>query len=724
MVKNILMNKSALGVITTIATILTATIYLLFPVFFLTITTDYFTFPKQMLVVIGSLSLFILLGIKAITERKVTFLMNPLNIPILIFSAILILSTVFSLSPLDAVLQSLPVILLGIFFLTTVNFLQEKSSFTIVVTCLIIGSAAATALSILANFNIYVLPFNETRNVGFNTHGSPIQYAAFILPILVMCFASLFNIYKRKKLHGFGKDYTNILQLVASVIFIIGIAIVIYQIVIAPQKPILLPFNHGFQVAFAAISQDSQRLAQSLLLGSGYGTFSNDFTRFVSPAFNSYPFWNLTFAFSSSYILELLATTGVLGLFSFAFIFVNFIRSKASATNPLFLATLTVFVLTLLVPFSFSLVFLLFALLSLFVAHRGIENAKGFDSITLNFVALKQGLISLSEENSKKSKENLILPAIILGLAVITSVFVLFYLVGTGANPRKGYVALINSDIKFARSFSQSALQSGTETYNLQTEAIKEYPFRSDYYRLFSQINLALAANIVAAQQGKQPTKEVQDNIIGLLQQSINSARQAVTLSPFNSLNWQNLGQIYRNLIGVGENAEQFAVASYDQAINLNPSNPGLRIELGGIYYQLQQWDLAQNTFTIATQLKADYANAYYNLGHVLEQKTDLQNALLQYQAVKQLVANDPENTSKIDTEIKAIQEKIGSQQQQAGDNISPSEDTTPLNVNLPQAEFPERDPREKIPSPPQGVVTPTEAPTPSGSQAQPTPTP
>ncbi len=516
------------------------------------------------------------------------------------------------------------------------------------------------------------------------------------------------DIVKKKKIQTITKDYTHIIQLVSAVIFVVASALVIYQIIVSAQKPILLPFNHGFQVAFAAISQDSQRMAQSLLVGSGYGTFSADFTRFIGPAFNSYSFWNLTFAFSSSYVLELLATTGVLGLVTFAFIFVNFIRSKARATNPLFLATLTAFVLSLVIPFSFSMVFMLFALLSLFVAHRAIENAKGFDHVTLNLVTLRQGLFSVSE-GSGKSKENLIVPTIILALSVLGAVYILFYLTGTGSTPRKGYVALISSDIKFAKSFTPEALRNGTETYNLQTQAITEYPYRSDYYRLFSQINLALAANLVNAQQGKQPTEEVQNNIILLLQQSINSARQAVTLSAFNSLNWQNLGQIYRNLIGVGQNAEQFAVASYNQSIALNPSNPGLRIELGGIYYQLKQWDLAQNQFTIATQLKPDYANAYYNLGHVMEEKGDLANALPQYQAVRQLVANDKANADKIDAEIKALQDKIGAAQQEANNEaIQPTTDNTPLNLNRPETEFPPKDPRVTIPEPPKGQPTPT----------------
>lgn len=714
--------KSASSIVDSIGTIVTATIFFLFPLFFLTITTDFFTFPKQLLVVFGSLLLLVLWGVKVVIEKRITLVTNPLNIPILIFAVILILSTFFSASLQDAVLQTTPVVLLCVFFFTTVNFIQEKSSYAIVLTSLIIGSALSAILSILAYFNIFLLPFEAVKSQAFNTHGSPIQYGAFLLPILALCLTSLIAIAKKGKLKSLTRDYSKLMQLGASVIFGIALGLVVFQVISSPQKPILLPFNHGFQIAFAAISQDSQRLAQSLLVGSGYGTFSTDFTRYVTPSFNGYTFWNLTFAFSSSYILELLATTGVLGLFAFAFIFVNLLRSKSKISNPVFLSTLVVFGLSLVIPFSYSIVFLLFALLSLFVAHRSIENAKGFDTISLNLVALKQGLIALSEEQQHhKKKENLILPIIVLALTLLASVFVLFYLTGSGATPRNGYIALVNSDILFAKSFSQQALRSGTQTYNLETQAINEYPYRSDYYRLFSQINLALAANIVNAQQGKKPSEEVQNNIIALLQQSINSARQAVTLSPYVSLDWQNLGQIYRNLIGVGQNAEQFAVASYNQAITLNPSNPGLRIELGGVYYQLKQWDLAQNQFTIAAQLKNDYANAYYNLGHVLEEKGDLQNALTQYQTVQQLVANDKGNLDKISSEIKAVQEKIG----KAQENIQtkqPTEDKTPLGVVKPQADFPPKDPRVKIPEPPKGQPnpTPTTTVTPSPS-AEPT---
>jgi len=692
------------SLINSVATILIATVYLVFPLFFLIITTDYFTFPKQLLIVFSSLILFVLWGLRSLVERKVTLLLNPLNLPVFLFALVVILSALFSLSMQDSILQATPIVLLCVFFFATTNFIQEKSTFAVVLTSLIIGSALSAILSILAYFKVYILPFTQTQTPEFNTFGAPVQYIAFLTPLIVLCIASLAALARSGKLASITKNYSNLLQTITTLVFGAGIGVAAFQIINSPQKPILLPFNHGFQIAFASISQESTRLVQNLLLGSGYGTFSHDFTRYITPTFNAYPFWDLSFSFSSSYVLELLATTGILGLFAFAFIFVNFLRTRKSFTNPLFLGVLTVFTLSLIIPFSYSLLFLLFALLALYVSHLTISNSKHTDNVAINFMSSNQGLFSVADE-SKRTKENIALPVIVFALSVGLCVFVLFFLTGGAGAPRKGYIALINSDIKFAKSFEPSSLQSGIETYNLQTEAIAEYPYRSDFYRIFSQVNLVLASNLVQAQQpGTEPSQEVQQNILGLLQQSINSARQAVTLSPLTVSNWQNLGQIYRNLIGVGENAEQFAVASYNQAINLNPANPALRIELGGIYYQLEQWDLAQQQFLVATQLKSDYANAYYNLGKAYEQKGDLTTALQQFQVVRQLVANDKPNLDTINEEIAALEAKIGEQASNEGESREPSEDDSPLAVPTPAAEFPEQDPRITIPEPPEAT--------------------
>lgn len=694
--------KASLFYINSVATVVVATLFLLFPIFFLTTTTDFFALPKQILVITAALVLFILWGARSVAEGKVSLLLNPLNLPVLAIGAIVLTSAIFSPSRLDALLQAVPFALAALMFFGIVNFIQDKQSFNVVLTSLIVGAGISSLLTILSYFKIYVLPMTQTQNQFFNTFGSPIQFIAFLTPLLILCVASVTTIIKNKNINALAKQYSELFQLAAAGVFGGAIALIFYQIITSPQKPILLPLAHGFRIAMASITPDPQRSLLSFLLGSGYGTFSTDFTRFILPAFNASPYWNLTFSFSSSYFFELIATTGIAGLIAFLFIIINFLRSKTSLTNPLFLSVIATFVLTVILPFSFSMVFLLFALLSLYITHLNIAGDRRTSNVSLNLVAFNQGLFSVSEESGRRKAENYTLPVLVLIISVLTTLFIAFFLVGNAGNSRKGYAQLINSDLKFAKSFSAEALKSGSQTYNLQTQAITEYPYRSDYYRIFSQVNLALASSLVATQQGNSsPSAQVQQNILGLLQQSINSARQAVTLSPMVSLNWQNLGQIYRNLIGVGQNAEQFAIASLNQAITLAPVNPALRIELGGIYYQLQQWDLAQNQFLIASQLKPDYANAYYNLGKTFEQKNDLNGAIQQFQIVKQLVAKDPENLKKINEEIAIIEAKIGEAAKAAEGNREPTEDKTPLEVNKPDTDFPDQDPRVKIPEPP-----------------------
>jgi tetratricopeptide (TPR) repeat protein len=159
-------------------------------------------------------------------------------------------------------------------------------------------------------------------------------------------------------------------------------------------------------------------------------------------------------------------------------------------------------------------------------------------------------------------------------------------------------------------------------------------------------------------------------------------------------LNWQNLSSIYRTLIGFGQNADSFAILANQQAIALDPNNPQEYINLGGVYYQLGQWDNAIRQFQIAIALKPDYANAYYNLGHALQEKGDLNNALVQYQTVKRLVVNDPTNLDRISKEIDSL-EKTGQPS-----SPSVSETGEPLTVSTPSAQLPPQNPPVKIPAP------------------------
>ena len=683
--------KKSIEFIDILSTVIISITVFLLPVFFLTNTTEIFTLPKQFLVILASAILLIVWGLKIIIERRVVLNGNPLNLPLVIFGAIILISAILSRNRFDSLIQTVPVVFAIILFFHIVNFVRDRKNFSIILSALVLGAAVSSLITVLYYFKLY-LPFINIQNQFFNSLGSVIQQLIYLVPVLIF---SLFFLAKKA---GFPKvkisidlinDYSFFVNLLSSAAILAGIAVVVYQIIALPNKPILLPYIYGFQTAAATITQDAQRFILSLLFGSGYGTFAIDFTRFKLPSFNlEQNIWNLTFSFSSSYFLELIATTGLLGAISYLGLVLSIIKIRV-VNNPLFAALFIILVASFILPFNFAAIALVTILSGMFVAFLNISQDKRVYDTAMSLVSTKSGGFSLetSPENHHARNVSPVFPALVLLLILIFIGFVGFY-----------SARFVISDIKFAESL-RLASANAQKTYLLENEAIRDFPYRSDYHRVFSQINLALANSLAQNIQGGSPSAEVQRSITTLLQQSINSGRNAVILSPLTSLNWQNLSQVYRSLINVGQNAEQFAVASMDQGIALDPYNPQLYIQRGGIYYQLRQFDAAQQQFQIAINLKRDFANAYYNLGHALEEKGDLQGALAAYQTVKQLSLGNQANLDRINAEISSLEAKIG--KTQASADVEPETSQAPLSISSPSAKLPPQKPPIKISAPP-----------------------
>ena len=309
------MNKKSIEFIDIVSTlIISATVFLL-PIFFLTNTTESFNLPKQFLVILSVLILLIVFGLKTVIERRVVLNVNPLNLPLGIFGAIILISAILSRNRFDSLIQTMPVVAALLLFFHVVNFVRNRKNFSIILSALVLGATASSLITILYYFKIY-LPFLNIQNQFFNPLGSVIQQLIYLAPVLIF---SLFFLAKKA---GFPKviistDVINVysffINLLSSAAILAGIVLIAYQIIVLPNKPVLLPYIYGFQTAAATITQDAQRFILSLLAGSGYGTFAIDFTRFKLPSFNlEQDIWNLTFSFSSSYFLELIATTGLL----------------------------------------------------------------------------------------------------------------------------------------------------------------------------------------------------------------------------------------------------------------------------------------------------------------------------------------------------------------------------------------------------------------------------
>jgi tetratricopeptide (TPR) repeat protein len=722
--------KPATGIIDKLSIALLGIFTALFPLLFLSSTTDSFTVPKQVLLILTVTFTIILFCIKSVMEGKVKLKTTPFDLPLVLFALFAFLSAIFSVNRFDSLTAFVPLFFSILLYFVIVNTTKTEKSLLFLISCLTSGAVLSGLITILSYLKIYLLPFVYTRNQFFNTYGSlldEIMYLALILPLTgYFAYGMLTGINKRRKnmleknmLEKIQKEEETTTKGVSTAftasfaILALTIGVIVF-IFFTNQKPIILPFETGFQTAFAAISQDTGRIFKSFLIGTGYGTYLTDFTRFKQPTYNDNALlWQFTFFRSSSFILELLSTVGFLGTLAFIFLLYKILKEK-NFFLPVLLGVIAAFIL----PFSFTMIVLFFILLAVFALIRAHDEPQKYTDIELYIVALKHGLFAAKPENqnphldTSEKQYSKVLPL----------VFSLVLLLLIGIPTYFSYRYMV-ADMTFQKSLIAASQNQAEPTYNLQRAAIATFPYRDVYYRGFAQTNIALANALATSQANSSASAEIQQNILILIQQAITSGRSATTVAPQTAFNWNSLSDVYRSLIGFGQNADKFAVLTGQQAEALDPNNPQQYIALGGIYYQLGQYDYAISEFSKAASLKKDFPNAFYNLGHALEAKGDLKDALEVYKTVRNLVKDNKENASKIDAEIKAVEEKIKQPNNQSRtNNQQPTEENqTDLEVDKPTTSLPERNPRVNIPGP---TLTPIISPTKSPGKTTPTPLP
>ena len=683
-----------------ISLLLLGVLFMAFPVIFTTITTNPMVLPKQALLGGVVTGLLVLQVVKMFAEKSVKLRRTSFDIPIFLLALFAFLSSLLAVNRADALIAFVPYFFAILGFFLIVNIAKDKNSLLFLMSSLIIGAVLLSIFAVLSFFKIYILPFPGTHAQTFTPLGSLLEQEIYLVLVFTISFYYVYRFLKSKakkealtpseytaKSPMSSQELTKAISFgTASFVVLMGIIVTTYAL-FKLDKPLLLPIEAGFQTAFSEISLDSGRIAQGFLLGSGFGTYATDFSRWKQASFNQYPdLWNLAFFRSTNFTLELLATTGVLGLCAFIFLLIRALREvRVSPQNKMLVSIIVLLLISIILPLNFTSQTLFFIILGLFAANQSLigKAQNRFFDIELQIVTFRKGFIAMEAPHARNEK-SLILPSV-TGVIILVLVGIIGYF----------SISYVVSDLTFQKSLVSAAQNNGSLTYQLQAQAISTFQHRDGFYRVFSQTNLALA-NTLASQQpaGSTPNQATQQNITTLIQQSINAARAAATVAPQTYLNWQNLSSVYRGLIGFGQNAESFAIATAQQSINLDPNNPQEYIALGGIYYQMGQWDNAQSQFQIAISLKPDFPNSHYNLGHALEQKGDLQNALAQYQIVRSLVGNDKTSLGQIDKEIAALQDKVKTE-------ANPTTNTNQtLNINKPETQLPAQNPPVKIPAP------------------------
>lgn len=455
----------------------------------------------------------------------------------------------------------------------------------------------------------------------------------------------------------------------AAVFVLVGLGVNSYQLV--QNQPRFLDWFSSWATAVETFKRHPLR-------GVGPGNYTVAFTSYRPREFNQTDFWTMRFGSAHSWILQVWTELGLLGLVGVVLLAYFSIKAARQQEDKRLVWFLSAIWLTLaFLPANLLLLFLLFLTLALVRTK------------------IKKRSFSLLVGEKDQNVAPILVSILLLGLVMAGGYF--FY-----EGVRAEYI--------FFKAVQAASQNRGNETYQLQSQAIQTNRFMSNYRTSFSQTNLAIANNIIQqAQQGEQQlTEEQRQQVSQLINQAVNEAKAAVALEPRRASNWQNLAQVYRQLVNLAENAEQWTLSSFQQAVALDSLNPQLRVSYGGFLFGLGRYEDAARQFEIAANLKPDYANAWYNWAHALKQQDKLEPAVARLQQAVNLVDKDSPNYETVRDELAEWKEELGGEEedipQQEGEEL-----TRPEPLPTKQLEEPIELSEEAAPPIEEGEETQTE---------------
>lgn len=645
------------------------TIYLVtffLPFAFLPVFVNAYSTPKIAVLTFGVILLITIRAIRTIIAGKFQLNLGSFDLPVAILVIVYLASAILrSPSKMDAFFLpgTATLFICSGFFYFFANGLKVEEKKEILAVWLISVSIVSLGFLLSASQILKSIPGipDLLKDPLFNLQGS-------VLDVAVLFASSLFigiGVAAQEKKIAIKAAF-----LTGAGILLLGLAVSVYVMLPGkPNTPALLDFGTSWSVAV-----DS--LKQSPLLGAGPANYTTAFSLFRPVSYNTTNFWQVRFNSARDFYLTVITETGILGALGLAlmiYFVIKMVKSDSKLLNNTYLITLIV-LLGIFTLFSATptLIFFLFLMLSL---------SSKSSTISANLTA------GAAEYSSARPFITSRVPAM---MVIIPALAILPFAGFWGA---KAMVA----DMQFKDSLDSLAKNDGLSTYNLMSLAIGKNPYIDRYHASFAQVNFALANSIA---QKKELTDDDKNNISQLIQQAIAQGKATVAINPQKSANWEILASTYRSIMPFAQGADQFAIATYQQAIALDPINPELRITLGGIYYALKNYKDAIDVFKLAAAAKPDLANARYNLAIALREDGQYERAVSEMTAVLSLVDKDSKDYETAKTELEALEAKVPAKTTTQGENLTAPSPTAAPAIK-PKLELPdEAQPPSPSPSP------------------------
>lgn len=652
------------------------------PLFFTGLTFQGIVFEKQIYFYFWILVALVAWAAKGALTGEMKIKRTPLDIPIMIFLAIYIVSTFLSVDkwhsfwgffgdPSRGLMSVIAMVV--VYYLIVNNF--NLRNFKWILGGLVVSSAIVSIFSVLVFLGVNIVPnaisslvplsligtvsglkifsgmmiplvmvvsfkMHESANKVINALG---YVVLALIPINLLLISMLFDkTISIIILFGVGFFLLYILSHVVrpkeNLTWIPMVVFVLTMVVLMGGKNNLAKVNAPVEVApDMKVSWEVAKgeLKDDAILGSGPSTYGYDFSKYKPQSFNNNIFYGIRFYQGTGLFFESLATIGVLGMVSLLIVAIAFINisiyliSRDKEKNKIyslgFLSATLVLIISAFIYRVEGTILLLGGLLG---------------SLTMAIIFVESGMledrcIRLSLKASPKFALTLAFVFIIVSASVAT----LFVYVG------KAYVA----DIYAGKAIREKSVSEAGSIASL-VKAINLNGKEGRYYSRAGQEYMVLANQEALKKEGEIDTAKLTNYV----SRSVAYAKEGAAKMPNDALAVSVMAQIYESLSLHVSDTLELAGKSYEELLVLEPHNPVAYLKLGQIKIipAISEKDEikkkvsikeAKDYFDKAINEKNNLAEGYYYLAITQNALDSKEEAI---SSMEKAVANDRNNTT------------------------------------------------------------------------------
>jgi len=636
--------------------------------------------------------------IKIIIRKKIDFQRTPFDIPILLFLASQIISTLLSIDIHTSIwgyysrfhgglISTLCYILL--YYAYANNLINKSKPYLITLKSLhvILTTALIVSLyAILEHFGIDKhIWIQDVQNRVFSTLGQPNWLAAYLLVLIPISIALLLKAKSKKSIITysllitifystllFTKSRSGFLGFIAAYIIFWALILIKNKLKAFPwKKSLLITIYLLFITSF--ISTDfTPSFKQFINRQSSPSATEAPATEKIAPP-------SITLGGSSSVDIRKVVWQGAVdiwkhypifgsGTATFAYSYYNFrpvahnllsewdfLYNKAHNEFLNFLATSGAFGLA-----SYCLIIICFAIwtikniklntkyqilnTSLLAGFLGlaVSNFFGFSvvPVALFFFLWPALAVDLTQTPAKKHHQQKTYSSTISNnqyiFIALTIILSGYFIIQT--------INLWRADYFFNMGRNYVKSNQIPQGYQLLQKAVQVSPseplFRSEYAEALTKMALLYQQQAeqlpqdISPEQKQQAIQQLQQLQNQMAQEAINNSDLVTSQNKVHLNYWKSKIKIFFYLANLDPKYQEKALQALQQAITLAPTDPKLYYNLSLLYSQMKQNDLAEEILIQTIDLKPNYEAARYALGSLYEQTNRPQLAKAQYQYI------------------------------------------------------------------------------------------